>query len=141
MMMRTAALLALTLLATGCASQPSAPSVCTKLGATPSLQVTLMFGLCRPNGGGPVTATDWANFVAKTVTPRFPDGLTVFEASGQWRDRVTNTVGSEPSRLIQIVTPDSPDLPARIAAIRTAYDRQFDQQSVGVQISRGCAAF
>ena len=28
----------------------------------------------------------WATFLGDTVTPRFPDGLTVLDARGQWRD-------------------------------------------------------
>ena len=39
----------------------------------------------------------WATFLGDTVTPRFPDGLTVFDARGQWRDsEVARSIGSAP---------------------------------------------
>jgi len=127
----------------GCAVPPSevTPKVCSGVDGFSSLQVTLMFGLGRPGGGGPVTADEWSRFVRDTVTPRFPDGLSMIETSGQWRDRKTNVVTHESSRYIQIITPDTPDVADRIQAIRTAYKAQFSQQSVGLQISRGCASF
>lgn len=33
-----------------------------------------------------VSDEDWRAFLAAEVTPRFPDGLTVIDAAGQWRD-------------------------------------------------------
>src|SRR4029078_11641515 len=36
-------------------------------------------------GGGEVTAEQWGKFLSDEVTPRFPDGLTVFDAAGQFR--------------------------------------------------------
>ena len=36
--------------------------------------------------GGEVSEEEWLAFLADTVTPRFPDGLTVLDAAGQWRD-------------------------------------------------------
>ena len=45
----------------------------------------LFFG--RSNAGGEVVSDEaWAAFLADTVTPRFPDGLTVVDGAGQWRD-------------------------------------------------------
>ena len=34
---------------------------------------------------GPVSPQEWTSFLAESVTPRFPQGLTVWQASGQWR--------------------------------------------------------
>ena len=44
---------------------------------------TLYFGFDRP-GGSLVTESEWSAFLSEIVTPRFPDGLTVWQASGQW---------------------------------------------------------
>lgn len=37
-------------------------------------------------GGGMVSDADWTAFLAEVVTPRFPEGLTVWRAEGQWLD-------------------------------------------------------
>jgi len=42
---------------------------------------SLYFGTGTPDGV--ITAKDWDEFLAKTVTPRFPRGLTLSRASGQ----------------------------------------------------------
>src|SRR3546814_16065208 len=54
-------------------------------GAFPMARLELYFGTQRP-GGAPVTAAEWAGFLDEEVTPRFPDGLTVLEGNGQWRN-------------------------------------------------------
>ena len=66
------------------------------------------------------------------MTPRFPDGLSVVDAAGQWRDKTRGRMVREPSKLVIILTAD--DAPARdkIAAIVAAYKEQFRQQSVAV---------
>ena len=38
-------------------------------------------------GGGEVSEEEWRAFLETEVTPRFPDGLTVLTAYGQWRSR------------------------------------------------------
>ena len=52
-------------------------------GCTRQAQARLFFGL--HGSAGMVSEREWALFLGQIVTPRFPDGLTVFEASGQWR--------------------------------------------------------
>src|SRR5262249_17907439 len=47
--------------------------------------VRLLFGRAIP-GGGLVTDGAWAAFLAEEITPRFPEGLTVWRAEGQWAD-------------------------------------------------------
>lgn len=121
-------------------AQASLSGVCAQLGAEPGLQITLMFGMTRPRGGA-ITDAQWRDFLAAEITPRFPDGLTVQSGYGQWRDRETNHIGSEPSRLVWIVSPYAPDLRARLDAIRTRYRTLFQQQSVGMTVVRNCSSF
>ncbi|MCH4091453.1 DUF3574 domain-containing protein [Acetobacter sp.] len=115
-------------------------SLCHRLAATDDQHVTLMFGLTRPDGR-PVSDTDWQDFLRTEIAPRFPDGLTVLPAQGFWRDRTNGRVGSEPSRLVWIVTPDDAHLAERIEAVRHSYSVRFSQQSVGVSVDRGCSGF
>ena len=57
----------------------------------PQQVVDLLFG--RKIGGRiGVTEAQWAKFVDREITPRFPDGLTVFNAYGQWRDAEHNRI-------------------------------------------------
>src|SRR5690242_19489944 len=56
-----------------------------------------------------VTEAEWGDFVAREVTPRFPDGFTVLDAAGQWRDSRRGKIVHEGSKLIEIVLPGRSD--------------------------------
>src|SRR5262245_11167940 len=43
----------------------------------------LYFGTARPNGT--VSVAEWSSFLASAVTPRFPQGLSAWPATGQWQ--------------------------------------------------------
>jgi hypothetical protein len=103
-------------------------------------QIELMFGR---NVAGHVRVAEaaWSRFVAREITPRFPDGLTVLDAAGQWRDPGGRGTAREPSKLVVIVTADSAAAGDQIAAIVAAYKQQFRQRSVGVISHSVCAAF
>ena len=107
---------------------------------TPSLTVQLLFGRTT-NAGGTVTDAAWQAFLATTITPRFPDGLTVLAATGQWRDRNTNRMSHEPATVVEIVTDASPATLAKLQAIRAAYRSAFRQDSVGLVLNESCASF
>jgi len=100
----------------------------------------LLFG--RHVGGRPgVGEAAWRAFLAAEVTPRFPDGLTVVDAAGQWRDTDTGRIVREPSKIVSIVLPDRADNQAQIDAVVAAYKARFRQQAVGVVIRPACVAF
>ncbi len=88
-----------------------------------------------------VSESAWVRFVAREMTPRFPDGLTITDAIGQWRDRDSGRIVREPSKHVEIVLPGNDDDEARLDAIATAYKRQFHQQSVGVIVRPACVSF
>ncbi len=100
----------------------------------------LMFGRDIGNRVG-VSESAWRQFVAREMTPRFPDGLTIMDATGQWRDRDNGRIVREPSKHVEIVLPGNDDDEARLDAIVAAYKRQFRQQSVGVIVRPACVAF
>jgi len=89
---------------------------------------------------GTVGEGEWRAFVERSVTPRFPDGLTIYEAAGQWRDAQGRIV-REPSRVIEIMHPDGPAPRESIAAIAAAYKREYGQESVLVVRQRADACF
>jgi hypothetical protein len=88
-----------------------------------------------------VTEIEWKDFVAREVTPRFPDGFTVLDATGQWRDSRRGKIVHEGSKLIEIVLPGKSDDKAKIDAIADAYKNRFEQQSVGLIIGPACIRF
>lgn len=88
-----------------------------------------------------VSEVAWARFVAREITPRFPDGLTISNAVGQWRDQADGRIVREPSKLVTIVLPGHDDDQARLDAVASAYKRRFRQQSVGVITQSACVSF
>jgi len=88
-----------------------------------------------------VSEAAWSRFVAREITPRFPDGLTIINAVGQWRDRATGTIVREPAKQVEIVLPGGDDDEARLAAIAAAYKRAFRQHAVGVIVRSACVSF
>src|SRR3712207_3136364 len=57
-------------------------AVCAPEGVVQS-RTTLYFGLARPKGT--ISEKQWKLFVREEITPRFPQGFTVWQADGQWR--------------------------------------------------------
>ena len=92
-----------------------------------AVETQLFFGLARPDGV--VSEGEWAAFLAEVVTPRFPDGLTVLDAYGQYRDDAA-TVRSERTRVVLLVHEGSEAADGAIAAIVSEYERRFAQRSV-----------
>jgi len=100
----------------------------------------LMFGRDIGIRAG-VTESAWGRFVARAIASRFPDGLTVTHAIGQWRDSGSGRIVREPSKLVMIVLPGNDDGPARLEAAVSTYKRQFRQQSVAVLMQSACVSF
>ncbi len=106
----------------------------------PRLVAELLFGRAIGDRVG-VSESAWAQFVRREMTPRFPDGLTVVDAVGQWRDRTRGTLVREPSKRVEIVLSGNADDEDRLGAVVAAYKRQFRQHSVGVILRSACVSF
>ena len=108
-------------------------------GASSASQVrtTLYFGLARPKGS--VTELEWQIFLRDEVTKRFPDGLTVWEAEGQWRTPA-GSIDHEQSKVVLLVHPDTATARQSILAVIEAYRKTFEQQSVLWENARVCVA-
>src|SRR5688572_10970091 len=86
----------------------------------PQQVAELLFG--RKIGGRiAVSEGKWTSFVDREITARFPDGLTVFNAMGQWRDQSRNRIVREPSKIVMIVLPGKGDDLERLNGIVEAY--------------------
>jgi hypothetical protein len=119
----------------GCASMRW--PVCNN-GEQAAVQDTLYFGAALADGS--VSDPDWAHFLQLTITPRFPKGLTVWDASGQWLS-AKGSLTREASHVLQIVHPDDGPNDALIGQIIDAYKTQFHQESVLRVKINACAAF
>ncbi len=109
-------------------------------GHKPSQVAELMFG--RTVGSRlAVSEGAWSLFVEREITPRFPDGFTVLDARGQWRNPASNRIIRQPSKIVRIVLPGNPEDVARLNEIVEAYKVRFKQQSVGVMMQGACASF
>lgn len=87
----------------------------------------LFFGLAVP-GGGEIGEAEWQAFLAETVTPRFPDGFTVFDGRGQYRQ--DGAVIREPSRMLAVAHRCDSAAESALREIVDDYKRRFRQESV-----------
>jgi len=122
-----------------CGSSGAQPLACSTP-QKPQQVVDLLFG--RMIGGRlGVSQAQWERFLDREITPRFPDGLTVFDARGQWRDSGRNRIVREPSKVVTIVLPGKAEDMERLNEIAEAYKKRFKQQSVGMVLRPACVSF
>jgi hypothetical protein len=101
----------------------------------PMLDIELLLGR------GKASDARWRQFLAREVTPRFPDGLTVYATYGQWRDPKRNVIVRERSRVMRIIVPADAPAQDKIDAVAEAYRKQFSQKSVGIVTRTACVSF
>jgi hypothetical protein len=108
--------------------------------AQPRAVAQMFFGR---NIGGTlgVSEDDWAAFVDREITPHFPDGLTVADVDGQWRDSENGQIVREPSKQLTVFLADQPRDRAALDAIAEAYKTQFQQQAVALVVETSCVSF
>ena len=131
----TLAALALVVALAGCASF-SEPRC--SVGEQRLVSDLLYFGTERP--GGVVTAAQWSDFLGTVVTPKFPEGLSVWPASGQWRS-ATGAITREASHVLNLVHPETEAADSAVRAIVTAYKSQFQQEAVLRVRGSACVSF
>ena len=141
-------LIALLSVAAGCASQPLAAPGPAAISATLQGDVArpaaaqgwvrseLYFGVGKETGPADrpqaesISEAQWRAFLDKEVTARFPDGLTVFDAYGQWLFRGAKEPNRLNTKVLVILHEDTPQRTADIEAIRLAWKQATKHQSV-----------
>ena len=138
-MVRTALLACLALVLASLAS-------CSGAGSSPCpdqserfVRYELFMGRGGPDGEV-VDDAAWETFLEDSVTPRFPDGLTVLDGGGQWRDS-EGLVEKERSKLLVILAPPGDGPSGLIGEISDGYKRRFGQESVLRVVSEACVSF
>jgi len=127
----------------GCASPPPAflhthdPASSTLQGdiSRPAqaqwIRTELYFSVGSIDGkDGAVSPARWREFLDQEVTSRFPDGFSVFDAYGQWRDKGAKEPERLSTKVIVILHENSPKNAGNIEAIRLAYKRITGDLSV-----------
>jgi hypothetical protein len=116
--------------------RPTTPTVPTTTAASTArgaayVETRLFFGTERPDGGPAVTDGQFMDFVDRKITPAFPDGLTVQDGRGQWRDR-NGVIERERSYELILLYPVGRAKAADpgIERIRDAYEKEFGQEAV-----------
>jgi hypothetical protein len=137
---RVAATLLLLPLAGCAAPEPSQPYACLLPSEQRMLVAELFFGR-NITGREPLTDVEWRAFAAEIVTPNFPDGFTVFDGGGQWRNPASGRIAQDPTKILLVAARRTPGLAARLSAVIEAYKSRFRQQSVGIITRDSCAAF
>ncbi|MBV6749445.1 MULTISPECIES: DUF3574 domain-containing protein [Pseudomonas] len=136
-------LAALCLAVAGCVSAPVA-SVHTKDPSSSTLQgdasrpaqaqwvrTELYFSVGPLEGQeGVISPARWRAFLDQEVTPRFPDGFSVLDAYGQWRDHGAKEPERLGTKVIVILHEDTPQHGNDIEAIRLAWKRITGDLSV-----------
>ena len=98
-------------------------------GSSDFVRTELFFGTARPDGV--VTDEEFMEFLDHVITPRFPDGLTLLEADGQFRG-ADGVIVKEDSFVLILLYPleDFRESSRRINVIRERYKDEFQQESV-----------
>ncbi len=104
-------------------------------------ELNVYFGL-EKGSGETVTEEEWQSFLADTVTPRFPDGLTVLDARGQWFDTDEGRLYRESTKVLNVLVPANAadDGVAAVRGISDTYKERFEQQAVFYTTLPACAA-
>ena len=110
-----------------CCSPCGTPTGSSPKTSSPKWQLyKLYFGMSSDRGD--ISEQDFKNFLDTAITIRFPEGLTIYDASGQWNEK--NQILHEKTKVIEIAAYDSSNVLNKVNAIRTSYKTIFHQSSV-----------
>jgi hypothetical protein len=99
----------------------------------------LYFGRNRP-AGGVVSDPEWQSFLDEVVTPRFPAGLTVVDAKGQWRGE-SGRVEQERAEILTLFHSGDEVARRAVEEVIREYQRRFQQEAVLRERTHSCTRF
>jgi hypothetical protein len=106
--------------------RPATPAIAG--GGEEWLRSELYFGTSKKDGTT-VSSAEFQAFVDEEVTPRFPDGLTILDGYGQYRNRA-GRIAKEGAKILVIFHPASAQSEKALDEIRAVYKQRFNQESV-----------
>jgi hypothetical protein len=115
------------------------PVTSCETGDEPLVRDVVYFGRNRPDGRV-VTDGEWQRFLDEVVTPRFPAGLTVLSASGQWRGE-SGAVERERAQVLTLLHSGNEAARRAVAEVAGEYKRRFAQEAVLRERMTACTRF
>ena len=115
------------------------PVASCEVGDAPLVRDVVYFGRNRPDGGI-VSDDEWQRFLDEVVTPRFPAGLTVLSASGQWRGE-KGAVEREQAQVLTVLHSGDEASRRAVAEVAEEYKRRFAQEAVLRERMTACTRF
>jgi hypothetical protein len=97
-------------------------------GARDQVSDRFMFGRAMPSGGM-VSDSAWQDFLQQVVTPRFPEGFTVWRTEGQWLDP-RGVLVKEPGFVLEVIHPKGVPADSVFERVATEYRVRFRQDAV-----------
>jgi Protein of unknown function (DUF3574) len=117
----------------------TASTVRCAVGDTALVRDILYFGRNTP-GGRELSDSAWQRYVDEVLTPRFPAGLTIWDAAGQWRG-ASGRVERERSKVLTLLHPGDPRSDELVAQAVGEYKRRFAQEAVLRERVTTCSRF
>ena len=102
-----------------------------------SVSELIYFGTATPDGA--VTDEQWSGFLRDEVTPRFPQGLTTWPASGQWRSQ-DGSLTREDSHVLNLVHGGDAATEQAVRELVESYKQRFRQEAVLRVKSHACTS-
>jgi hypothetical protein len=90
---------------------------------------------------GGVTDVQVQAFVDEVIVRNFPDGFTLFDARGHWRDSASGRSVNETTLVFVVVHPPGAEADAAVRSVAESYARRFDQQVVLGSSQPACVTF
>jgi hypothetical protein len=115
------------------------PPACAD-GTGSQTEIQLFFGRGIA-GRPPLTDDEWHRFAESILTPAWPDGFTVYDGEGQWRDPRGGQVIRESTKVVLVVAPSGSALAGKVQEVTEAFKQAYRQQSVGIVTNPVCASF
>jgi hypothetical protein len=95
--------------------------------------------MLRPNGDA-VTEVEWQKFVDDAVALWFPNGFTVLDGLGQWRNSDAKVINERSKVILILHDPDAQTM-KRLDDVRSLYCQRFGPQTVMRESSRVWVAY
>ena len=108
-------------------------------GDTALVRDILYFGRNTP-GGLELSDSAWQQYVDEVLTPRFPAGLTIWDAAGQWRG-ASGKVERERSKVLTLLHTGDVRSDRLVAEAVGEYKRRFTQEAVLRERVTTCSRF
>ena len=89
---------------------------------------------------GQISNEQWQSFVDDVITPRFPQGLSIWPVYGQWQS-ASGTIIQEDSYVLNVMHAGEPGSEVAITEIMSSYKQQYQQEAVLRVQSKVCVSY